>query len=409
MPAHDVVVCLDARLRPGMSGGVESVIIGLAASLGQLEGPEKYLFMVEEYWAHWLDPYLGENSAAVVEPRTFRKNLRRFAEKMRKHAGPLGTIRAIPPSNGIPEQAQADVVHFLRQNAFRTRVPSIYHPHDLQHLHLPNFFSRTERRLREVRYRTFCGQADRVAVTSSWTKHDLLRQYKLSSDRVVVIPWAPAIDHYPAPTHDDRTRLRDGLDLPANFIYYPAHTWPHKNHLQLFAALARLREKGEIVPLVCSGHQTPYVQELKSELARLSLSNQVQFVGRVSERDLVGLYELATAVVIPSMFEAASGPAWEAFRLGVPCAVSAVTSLPEQAGDAALLFDPNNSVDIADKIFSLWKDAGLRADLVTRGRRKVAPFSWANTARTFRALYRQIAGRRLSREEEELLNQEALL
>ena len=105
---------------------------------------------------------------------------------------------------------------------------------------------------------------------------------------------------------------------------------------------------------------------------------------------------MATGVVIPSKFEAASGPLWEAFLAGVPAAVAAVTSLPEQAGGAALLFDPDEPATIAGAVEQLWTDAGLRQDLRVAGAINVARFDWETTARKFRAEYRVLAGRTLS-------------
>jgi len=103
--------------------------------------------------------------------------------------------------------------------------------------------------------------------------------------------------------------------------------------------------------------------------------------------------------VIPTLFEAASFPLWEAFQAGVPAACSNVTSLPEQAGDAALVFDPRDERAIAAAIEQLWTDHELRLVLAIRGRQRVAAFTWERTARTFRALYRQCAGRRLTEDD----------
>src|SRR4029077_12189294 len=93
----------------------------------------------------------------------------------------------------------------------------------------------------------------------------------------------------------------------------------------------------------------------------------------------------AGAVVIPSLFEAASAPLWEAFLAGVPAACSNVTSLPDQAGDAALVFDPDDIDAIGEAIRRLWFDEQLRERLITAGHRRVQEFSWGRAARLFRA------------------------
>ena len=121
------------------------------------------------------------------------------------------------------------------------------------------------------------------------------------------------------------------------------------------------------------------------------------------------MYRLCRCVVIPTKFEAASGPLWEAFAAGVPAACSNVTSLPDQAGDAALLFDPCQPEEIAGAIHQLWRDEALRRSLVERGKRNVARFTWERTARIFRAHYRRIANRCLSEEDHTLLAAPPLL
>lgn len=95
---------------------------------------------------------------------------------------------------------------------------------------------------------------------------------------------------------------------------------------------------------------------------------------------------------------------WEAFLAGAPVACSAVTSLPEQAGDAALLFDPDRPEEMAGAIARLWTDAALRERLIARARERVAEFTWDRTARTFRAHYRRLMGRWLAPDDRELLD-----
>jgi glycosyltransferase involved in cell wall biosynthesis len=114
-------------------------------------------------------------------------------------------------------------------------------------------------------------------------------------------------------------------------------------------------------------------------------------------------------VVIPTLFEAASGPLNDAFLAGVPAACSNVTALPRQAGDAALVFDPHELAAIARAIRQLWTDEPLRQTLITRGRARVAQFSWDRTARHFRAHYRRIGGRPLTDEDRRFLSDEPLL
>lgn len=395
-------VCIDARIpSTGAYGGVEQVVIGLASGLSKLANDrEEYIFLTYEGLTHWLEPYISGPCRIYAVPRPLRIRVRQCLGK----AAPLAErLRAmwqehlisdrvkIPNSDGTIERLGADIMHFTFQSAFLTDVPSIFHPHDLQHLHLPDYFTRRERVIRETQYRAFCEQARIVAVASTWTKRDVIHHYRLQEEKVNVIPLAPPNDCYPTPSEVDLAAARESLGLPVQFIFYPAQTWPHKNHIGLLKALANLRDRrGFTVPLVCSGRQRAFFRQIKSCIRELDLNDQVRFLGYVSPLQLQCLYRLSRATVIPTRFEAGSFPLWEAALAGSPVACSNVTSLPQQAGDAALLFDPTNEDDMAEAIARLWQDQALRTKLARRARQNVKGLSWERTARNFQILYRRI-------------------
>jgi glycosyltransferase involved in cell wall biosynthesis len=414
----ELKVAIDARLQTGVAGGVESVIRGLATGLSRLEGgDERYMFLSYDDSREWLEPSIGGACSMLSAGPSPMSTQASRSRSLAKRAMPrlYGAVKSMPviarirlpsiaPSDGRVERAGAAVVHFPIQGAFATTIPSIYHPHDLQHVHLPQFFSPRQRAIREKAYSFFCHQAATVAVTSSWSRQDIIEHYGLDPEKVKVLPWAPIVTEYPEPSPTDLEALRARYGLPERFIFYPAQTWPHKNHMALLEALALLRrDRGTVVPFVSSGFQNEYFSKLKHREDQLGLSDQTHWLGFVTPLELQSLYRLATAVVVPTRFEAASGPVWEAFVAGTPVACSTVTSLPQQAGDAAILFDPDDIPEIADAIGRLWTEEGLRNLLVERGRAMVAPFSWDLTARLFRAEYRRIAGQSLTPEDLALL------
>jgi glycosyltransferase involved in cell wall biosynthesis len=409
-------VCLDARLVSGTSyGGVESVIIGLASGLAALrDGDEQYLFLAWPDHTAWLEPYLGGNArllSAGMRPAT-RGSRPAWLRSLWHRVSPrLGAAAVpIPKSDGVVEASGAELMHFTKQDAFLTRLPSIYHPHDLQHLHLPQFFTPRQRQQRERLYRRFCAEAAMVTVVSRWGKQDLIRHYGLPEDRVHIVPLAPVVRAYTEPSPAELTALRNRLRLPADFLFYPAQTWPHKNHLGLVEALAILdRDHGLHPHLVFSGHRDPHSETVTRRARELGVESQLTFAGFVGSSELIGLYRLCRAVIVPSLFEAASGPLWEAFSLGIPAACSNVTSLPAQAGDAALVFDPTDAGAIATAMMRLWTDAELRRELGARGKERVSHYTWERAARHFRAHYRRLASRPMSDEDRALLAEEPRL
>jgi glycosyltransferase involved in cell wall biosynthesis len=415
-PVRPLRVAIDARIRSGEAGGVESVTIGLAAGIATLDGDENYDFLVLEGHDDWLLPHLGANSrvVTVTPPGGVRRRLARrmpgLAAAWRRRPGAAASVQGPPQSDGTVEAIGADVVHQMHQAGFLTRIPTIYHPHDLQHRHLPQFFSPREIAWRDTWYETLCRQASMVAVASGWTKRDVETEYGIDPAKVKVVPFAPPTLAYARPTPHASDAILSRLRAPDDFVLYPAQTWPHKNHELLLRAIAQLRDRaGLTISLVASGHQNEHFDHLARITHELGLDDQVSWPGFVSEEELVVLYAAARAVVIPTRFEAASAPLWEAFQLGVPAACSTVTSLPEQAGDAALLFDPDDIEGMAEAIRRLWTDDALRADLAAKGHQRLAGRTWERSARHFRAHYRRLGGAPLSLEDRELVAFEAAL
>jgi glycosyltransferase involved in cell wall biosynthesis len=413
-------VGIDARL-VNDEGGVSSFVIGLASGLSSLtDGDEEYFFLTYRDADEWLRPHLkgacrilpGPLSPPKLGWKNRLKNKFPVGKKVWDRVGHLIApfTFSIAKSDGTIERAGIEIMHFTTQGGFLTDVINIYHPHDLQHVHSPHYFSKRDFINREIQYRTFCDQAKMIAVASSWTKNDLIKNYGIREGKINVVPLAPVTAAYLQPTEADLSATKQKYGLSDQFIFYPAQTWEHKNHLGLIEALYLLRERqGISIPFVSSGIRSEYYSKIESRIKELQLEGQTKFLGFVSTMELQCLYKLCHSVVIPTKFEAASFPLWEAFLAGAPTACSHVTSLPQQAGDACLIFDPERPEEIAEAILRLWTDKDLRITLKNRGRLRVAAFSWERTARTFRAHYRRLAGRPLSEDDLQLFSVPPLL
>lgn len=398
---------LDARIPAEGVGGVQQVVIGLASGLTALDPHDiNFSFLAYPDAIDWLLPYLESAERLRFVPAPSKTRAKSLAKRIPGvYPGYQAlTARRIPRSDGRLEQLHPDIVHFTVQSAFRTSVPSIYQPHDLQHLHLPEMFTERDINIREHLYRAFCDQASLVIVSSSWSREDLIGAYRLPGEKVAVVPLAPVIDYYPTPSTSDLVSIGRNLRLPDRFAFYPAQSWPHKNHETLLRAVAKLRERDRlIVPLVFTGSRTGGQDRLVELSKSLGVGDQVQWLGFVQPRVLNAIYRLAHCVVVPTLFEAASFPIWEAFSTGVPVACSNVTSLPRQVGAAAVVFDPRSANEIATAIIRIWGDNKLRRRLVDLGRERVAEFTWVRTASLFAAHYRQLARRDLSEQDRVIL------
>jgi glycosyltransferase involved in cell wall biosynthesis len=413
-------ICIDARIAsPGLAGGIEQVVIGLAKGLSGLDdGDEQFYFLTYEDTNSWLAPYVKGRCRLLNCPGSLQRFWRRHIatklpvvknaiEKLSSMAG--NRAIHIPRSDNTIERAGMDLMHFTLQSAFTTPVPSIYHPHDLQHIHLPNYFSSYERMGRTQIYMHHSRRAAMVAAASSWAREDFIRHLGIHGDKTHVVPLAPSTSAYANPGWENQTATRRKFSLPDLFAFYPAQTWPHKNHLGLIEATALLRDNSGItIPLVFSGRTGGFHNKIAERIQQLDLTDQVQFLGFVTPVELQSLYHLSRCVVIPTKFEAASFPVFEAFLAGKATACSNVTSLPKQVGDAALTFDPDDPADIASKLKQLWESETLRTKLAHKGTANVKRFTWDRTARHFRAHYRRILGVRLTDEDRLILNSDPL-
>jgi len=409
-------IAINAQIVPGLgTGGVESFVMKLVYGLGQLDdGPEEYIIIGDWQAPDWLTPYLGSNQRIVCRPKTMESSLAQrlgpllpVAAKGRRLARQfLGVTQAAsssqaPVSDGFYESLGCDVIHFPYQAFAICALPSVYNPHDLQHLHYPQFFTPSQIAWREVIYPAGCHFTNTIAVGSEWVKQDIIDHYRVNPDKVQVIPGSPLMQTDTEPSHAD-VALKYQLQLP--FALYPAVTWEHKNHIRLIEAIASLRTQGIRLNLVCTGYQNDFYERIRERLVALNLQEQVRFLGLVPREDLQALYRLARFVVVPSLFEAASGPIFEAWQEGAPVTCSTVTSLPDQVGDAALLFDPLSVDSIADALTQMALDNALLRTLRQRGQRRLLDFSLERTARAYRAVYRRVAGVPLSEEDEYLLS-----
>lgn len=406
-------VVIDVRVGPA-SGGVQQWVIGLAHALSGLEAStEEYIFLVDQN-SDWLRPYVSGQCRLLTRPLADSVKSGWIARARHEIAAAAPIVRDVwrrvgprrgllDRSDGSVELLEADVVHFPQQAAYLTDIPTIYQPWDLQHAHLPEFFTAQEHEFREKTYRAYCEQARLVITATEWVKRDVADQYAIPPERIAVVNVPPPTQAYTEPTPAEVQAITAQLGLPAEFLFYPAQAWEHKNHARLFEALALLRREGLTVPLVCSGFPNEKQAELTSHVERLGTAADVYFVGFVDPKTLLTLYHQARGLVFPSLYEGWGLPVVEAFAHGLPVACSNVTSLPELVGDAALVFDPYDPADIAAAIRKLWTDEDLSRELARRGRAIVQRFSWHRTAQLIRAHYRRIAGRRLDQVDLELL------
>jgi glycosyltransferase involved in cell wall biosynthesis len=291
------------------------------------------------------------------------------------------------------EAIAPDVIHTPHQPQFwqPSSAPRVFHLWDAQHLHHPEFFPAIEIERRETVCPIACANAVAVVVASQWARADVIRHYRVDPGKLHVVPFGAPTLAGPESRSDPNVIRK--YQLPDRYLIYPAQTLPHKNHVRLLEAIATIRKRGGDPPhLVCTGRQGSAWPQVRATTRRLRLQSQVHFLGYISTAELRALYRHALAMVFPSLFEGYGLPVMEAFAEGLPVACSNTTSLPEVAGDAALMFDPESIVSIADAIARLASDTALRERLAAAGRLRAKEFTWERTAQAHRAIFRLAAG-----------------
>lgn len=370
---------------PGKMGGVETYSKNLLHSLQTYDTDNDYLLLCDE-WT--VDQFPLFNPKFTVRTWNYRIHSSRWLAR-----GVLLNLCHIDILKFALDSLVLDVMHhpFTVLNPRGLSIPSVLTFHDMQQEFHPEFFSRVELWRRKRSYRPSAKEADRIIAISGHVKSCLTERYDIDSGKIDVIHsgYGPQFHVIKNLEILESIRFKYGLNMP--FMLYPAASWPHKNHVALLAAIKALKEKdlfsGEVVFTGASmgGHLA-----LVGEIERLGLEGSVRLLGYVPDEDMPSLYNLATMLVFPSLFEGFGIPLVEAMACGCPVVCSGITSLPEIIGKAGVLFDPCSVGDMAEKIALVWNDADLRTDLKEKGMQRVSQFTWENTAHKTRLVYKSV-------------------
>jgi glycosyltransferase involved in cell wall biosynthesis len=268
-----------------------------------------------------------------------------------------------------------EILHSVAMTGpLRHAIPHVVTIADITWIVEPDRYERAQR-LWRIAVPQVARRADRVIAISTAAADHIVEHLRVPRERVDVIAIGHGLANRPDPTPEPELRSRH--DIPAGpMVLAVSAKKAHKNLRRLVAAVAHV--PGAVLVMV--GKPTPHEAELREEAARLGIADRVVFPPYVDDADLEGLYAAARVFVFPSLNEGFGIPILEAMARGVPVATSGVSSMPEVAGDAALLFDPRDELAIAAAIQRLMDDETLRADLIARGGARQASFTWAAAA-----------------------------
>jgi glycosyltransferase involved in cell wall biosynthesis len=272
------------------------------------------------------------------------------------------------------------------------RCRSVVTIHDCIHLmfpqYLPNRFALAYAR---TSIALAARRATRVLTVSESSKRDILRFVDTQPEKIDVIYNSFDERFGVEPGEEDMVRVRERYQLHDEFVLYAGNVKPHKNLERLIEAFDLVRKQGlDHLKLVLIGDDISKYTALRRAVHRYQLHKYVRFLGYMPEETLAVMYRLAGVFVFPSLYEGFGLPPLEAMASGTPVVTSNVSSLPEVAGDAALLIDPYNPQAIADGITRVLSDATLRDELRRKGLARARQFSWEQSVRRVHDIYREV-------------------
>ncbi|MGH7322887.1 MAG: glycosyltransferase family 4 protein [Candidatus Rokuibacteriota bacterium] len=271
------------------------------------------------------------------------------------------------------------MVHTVPEALLWSSVPQLTVVHDVLPLAFPTEYPRQQYYFRHFVPRVLA--ASRVVVADSEsTRSELIERYGFSVARVHVV--YPGFDH--GAFYPNGVCSAAGEGVP--YVLYVGNLLPHKNVLGLIDAFAVLRRRAACRLIVRGEGRPEYLRDLRTRIEALGVEDAVSVVGYVDEPALRRLYCGAACVVVPSLREGFGLPVLESMACGTPVITSACPALVEAAGDAAVRVDAHDLTGLADAMYRLLTDAGLRRELRERGLRQARHFSWDRTAETLSAL-----------------------
>jgi len=240
-------------------------------------------------------------------------------------------------------------------------------------------------------------RARRIMAVSEATRRDVRDTLGIPEDRIRMVYNAPNPD-FSRPPQANRAHILERYQIDYPFLLYAGNIRPQKNIPRLVEAFAVVRERLARHPvyrdlhLIIIGDETTRHPAVRRAVIQSRVEKAVRFLGFVPFDALRIFFESAAVFVFPSLYEGFGLPPLEAMATGTPVVTSNVSSLPEVAGDAALLVNPENVFEIARAIEDVLLDEGLRGELITKGKCQAARYSWDRTAREVLEVYREAAG-----------------
>lgn len=263
--------------------------------------------------------------------------------------------------------------------------------HDLSPFSNPEFYPPAIRLRLQRGFAQSIRRADEIICVSEFTLQHLAERFPTEAARARVIHHGVDDIYRRVRTSDEIEQVLGRLQVRRPYILCLGKLQARKNTIRIIEAFHQLKKETRAPhKLVMAGRKMWTSSEVYPLVRRLGLEDDIVFPGHVADNDLPALYRGAEVLVFPSLFEGFGMPVLEAMASGCPVVTSNVTSLPEVAGDAAVLVDPTRTEDIANGIHSVLRDGGFRNQLIERGLIRASHYTWARTAAEVMKVYAEV-------------------
>lgn len=265
--------------------------------------------------------------------------------------------------------------------------------HDISFVFYPQFIRPTDLFFLRLLIPLSLKRADKVLAVSEFTENEIIEYYNLERKKVTCVHNAVSKDFSDSCySETELEKIRQKYNLPEQFILYMGTMQPRKNLPKLIAGFAQIKTRIGAAKLVLAGNRTGHNFDHRIEqlINEAGLQADIIFTGYIADEDKAAVYKMARVFCFPSLYEGFGIPVLEAMSQDVPVVAANIGGLREVAGDAALLFDPRDLDDLAEKLYTGFVDETVRANLISAGSHQVGLFSWEKTAKKTLELYESV-------------------